>query len=570
MNESELEYLVAYHRQHWDRQKTNMTAYSKAYTGDMFSEDLAGVHNGRVTVETADGYAYVEGFVASLYSKSPALAVGPDSKGQGNPEVMEAVVNRFLYDKVVVAERGLRYSLIYPYAFFKLALKENESILDSVDIRAVHPWDIIVDLDAEEWTDSRFVGHRYFLPYNQAKEKFPGIKFDPVVKEEYLKTSLGVAANDSYGNSQSSSAEFSGSRLLSYVEIFEFYDLMEDKLIFYSPSAQRAKKVIHESDPIPFRKADGSPCPPLVPVYLSYNPDQPLRGFSAVARVYDQLWEINNMRTVWANGLRRDARLYVARRGALDQEGASILAENRDMSIVELDVPPDMDARSALMPLEQASFSPDYAIYKAEIRADLDRGTVMAPFTRGVATNASATEVAALTQYSANEIGRMARFFHRSIEMIGVVYQSLIYHLIMTSDDEDRKEVVLIDREPIVLTRKQFEGKFKYAFADQASTPIAAAVKRSAVTQLMPMLLELGVPAEVMKRYLVNVFDLPDEFSQEPTPSPEQPIPEGMPIASEPAETQEEALPVGGGPVAGQIRGEAQRMIAEDMLGAVK
>jgi len=373
MNESELEYLVAYHRQHWDRQKTNMTAYSKAYTGDMFSEDLAGVHNGRVTVETADGYAYVEGFVASLYSKSPALAVGPDSKGQGNPEVMEAVVNRFLYDKVVVAERGLRYSLIYPYAFFKLALKENESILDSVDIRAVHPWDIIVDLDAEEWTDSRFVGHRYFLPYNQAKEKFPGIKFDPVVKEEYLKTSLGVAANDSYGNSQSSSAEFSGSRLLSYVEIFEFYDLMEDKLIFYSPSAQRAKKVIHESDPIPFRKADGSPCPPLVPVYLSYNPDQPLRGFSAVARVYDQLWEINNMRTVWANGLRRDARLYVARRGALDQEGASILAENRDMSIVELDVPPDMDARSALMPLEQASFSPDYAIYKAEIRADLDR-----------------------------------------------------------------------------------------------------------------------------------------------------------------------------------------------------
>jgi len=566
MNESEIDYLITFHRNYWSRQRDRMTAYSRAYLGEMFTsaaDPMARVEN-HVTVNTADGYAYIEGFVASLYSKAPALAVGPDAKGGGNPEVMEAVANRFLYDKMVVAERALRYSLIYPYSFYKLAPKENDSLLDSVDIRAVHPWDVIVDFDAEEWTESRFVGHRYFLPMGAAKQKFPSIKWNSMVKEEYLNTRLEGGARDEYGHSQSATGLLDGSQLLSYVEIFEIYDLMNDKLIFYSPSAVRAKKIIDVADPIPFRKADGSPCPPLVPVYLSYAPDQPLRGFSSMARVYDQLWEINNMRTVWANGLRRDARIYVTRRGAIDQEGASILAENRDMSIVELDVPPETDARTALVPLEGNRFSPDYQIYKAEIRADLDRGTVMAPFTRGTATNASATEVAALTQYSANEIGRMARFFHRSLEMVGEVYQSLIYHLIMTSD-EDRKEVVLVDRDPVVLTRKQFEGSFKFAFADQASTPIASAIKRSAVTQLLPVLMDLGVPAPEILSYLVNVFDLPEEFIVEQMEA--APGVEGMPSgATEQVPLQEAAIPKGGGEEARAIRGAAQRDMASALI----
>lgn len=563
MNEKEIEYVVSYHRNYWSRERERMTAYSRAYMGSMFESSITSMIDNGTTVNTSDGYAYVEGFVASLFSKSPALTVGPDAKGTGNPDVVQAAVNQFLYDKMIVCERGLRYSLIYPYSFFKLAIKENDSLLDSVEMRTVHPWDVIVDHDAEEWHESRFVGHRYFLPYNQAKKKFPNIKFDPVVKEEYLNTRIQPGGNNDL-DTQSSDAAYDGSYLLSYVEIFEMYDFESDELIFYSPSAQRANKIIFKSKTIPFRKADGSPISPLVPVYLSYSPDSPLRGYSSLGRVYDQLWEINSMRTVWANGIRRDARIYVTRKGAIDQEGAAILAENRDMSIVELDVPPDVDARNALVPLAQARFSPDYQIYKAEIRSDLERGTVMAPFTRGQATGASATEIAALTQYSASEIGRMARFFHRSIEMIGEVYQSLIYHLIMTSEDEDMKEVVLINREPVVLTREHFEGKFKFAYADQASTPIASAVKRSAVMQLIGVLPQLGVPPEALRDYIINVFDLPDQFAEEPAPPQ---APEGLTSSGEEEPTEQESLPVGGGPVAGQIRGQAQRMMAESMIG---
>jgi len=556
MNNGEIGSLVDFHREYWSQRRHRMASYTRAYKGEMFDDTTDHNHapTNMVTINTADTYAYVEGFVASLYSKSPAVTVGGDASGRGNTEVVEACVNQFLYDKVEQVERGLRYSLIYPYSFYKLALNDRDSVLDAVDIRSVHPWDVIVDFDADSWDRSRFVGHRYYLPYNEAKRKFPGVRLNPITKEDYLK----IMETQGY-NGQSSSASDDGSHLLSYVEVYEFYDLMEDELIFFVPSAERANKVLDRISPIPFRKADGSPCPPLAPVYLSYSPDQPLRGYSAVARVYDQLWEINNLRTVWANGLRRDARLYVTRKGAIDEEGKSILAENRDMSIVELDTPPDVDARNAIVPLATATFSPDYQIYKAEVRGDLDRGTVLAPFTRGIATNASATEVAALTQYASNEIGRMARFFHRSVEQVAEIYQSLIFHLIMTND-EDMKEVVLIDGKPTVLVRKHFEGKFRYAFADQANTPMAGAVKRQAIQQLLPVLPALGAdPAEILS-YIVKVFDLPQDFIPKVDAAAMQGIQSGM---TQPGQEGEESVPVGGGGLAAAIRTEGQAIVSE-------
>jgi hypothetical protein len=529
--------------------------------------DNAFHRNNFISVETADAYAYIEGFIASLYSKAPALTVGPDAQNKGDPEVVEAVINRFLYDKIDVVEQGLRYALIYPYSFFKMGVVEREKVIDSVAIRAVHPWDVVVDFEAEDFAASRFIGHRYFLPYSEAKQKFPSVKFNPVAKEEYLRyveSSRGTTGYDQ-ADYDAAVSGFDGSKLLSYVEIYEYYDLMEDELIFYSPSAERQNKIIDTVSPIPFRKTDGSPCPPLAPIYLSYSPEAPLKGFSAMARIYDQLYEINNLRTVWANGLRRDARIYVAQKGALDEEGKAILSQNIDQSVVELDIGPDQDARNAIVPLATATFSPDYSIYKAEIRADLDRGSVLAPFTRGTATQASATEIAALTSYANSEIGRIARFFHRAIEMSGEIYQSLIFHLLMTAEDESSREVVLIDYKPRVISPEAFAGKFRYSFADQSSSPITTAVRKATIMQLIPTLGELGAPKEELLAYIIKVFDLPEDFVAPVATGEAQGVAQGLAAEDKPPEVEGEALPVGGGRAAAAIRGEGQEQIATQM-----
>jgi len=59
-------------------------------------------------------------------------------------------------------------------------------------------------------------------------------------------------------------------------------------------------------------------------------------------------------------------------------------------------------------------------------RSDINRGSILAPFSRGEATKATATEVAALAQYSASEIGKLARERDGAIEMISTVYLRII------------------------------------------------------------------------------------------------------------------------------------------------
>ena len=512
MKASDISQIIIAHRNYWDQRKHAMEAYTRAYRSEMFREQKT-AKGGVVTVETADAYGFVESFIASLFAKAPAVAVGGDPQGIGEPDTVEMVLNRFLYEKAEMLETGLRYALIYPCSFFKLGLMEKELAMDSIDIKAVHPWDVIIDMDANNWESMRFCGHRYYLPAKQAKERF--------------------------GN---------------------------DELIFYSPNYDSKDGVIEKAPAIPFRKADGTPSAPIAPMYLAYDPQYPLKGFSRLGLIYDQLWEVNNLRTVWANGLRRDARVYVTRKGTLDEEAKAILAENRDQSIVEMDLPPDSDARTAIVPLIANTFSPDYSIYKAEVRQDLDRGSILAPFTRGQATNASATEIAALTQYSASEIGKLARSRDRSLEIICQIYVSMFQHLLMTKPDNHSKEMVYIDGNVKVLTEEDFRGKFKYAAADQSSTPLSAAIKKQSITELLPVLVQLGVEPRKILEELIRLHNLPEDFMPEEAP-PMPTAPGGgmgaqqAPLA--PPSDSPDAIPVGGGTEAAAIRGAGMDIITQ-------
>ena len=132
------------------------------------------------------------------------------------------------------------------------------------------------------------------------------------------------------------------------------------------------------------------------------------------------------------------------------------------------------------------------------------------------------------------------------------------------TNDEEMTEVVLIEAEPTVLTREQFEGKFRFAFADQASTPLAGAVKRQSIQQLIPVLPALGAdPAELLS-YVVKVFDLPEEF----LPKLAAPADEGLQAgATQDGTVEEPGVPVGGGNLAAGIRSEGQAIIGEALEG---
>ena len=66
-----------------------------------------------------------------------------------------------------------------------------------------------------------------------------------------------------------------------------------------------------------------------------------------------------------------------------------------------------------------------------------------------------------------------------------------------------------------------------------------------------------------MLKYIVQTFDLPEEFMPDNLPAPpEQGLEAGQ---TNEGEVQEAALPPGGGQLAAQIRGAGQAMIDEDI-----
>jgi hypothetical protein len=430
-------------------------------------------------------------------------------------------------------------------------LQEADSVIDQVQIRPVFPWDVIVDFDADTFEASRFVGHRYWLPISEAKSRFPGIKFKTELKRSYLRTTeqrpeKGVPAGATSG-------------ILSYIEVYEIYDFMNDNLIFWSDNAERENKVLERLDPIPFRKYNGRPLSPLVPIYFNQAIDVPLQGASALRRVYDSIVELINLRTVWANGIRKEARQMIARKGALDEEAKAIYAENRDGAVLEVELMPNESLAGVVQNIPVATLSPDFSVYESLISQDISTGSMLGGFTRGnFSASASATEIAAITQYTSSSLGKLARVRDRAIEYLAEVYAAMIAFLLLTNDKD--KETVTFNGKVMTIEASDFIGKFKFSAADQASTPISAALKRQTVSAMLPALQGLGVPQEELLDYVIRVFDLPPSFKPEATPVPQAasgPIAGGA-VAQPNAEAGTGAtpgpLPVGGGSVASTIR----------------
>jgi len=299
---------------------------------------------------------------------------------------------------------------------------------------------------------------------------------------------------------------------LSFVEIYEIYDLEEDKLIFYSPSVEKDDHILSTTSPIPIRTHDDQPCPPQVPFYSSEDCDVPLRGASPLARVKDQLTEINFMRTYWANGVRRDNRLYLVRKGALSNDAKQMILDGRDMSFIEVDLKQDEALSGVVTPIANFPISMDFERYKVEIRADLDRGSMLAPFTRGEATHTTATEVNYLQIYAAGEIGRLARRRDLAIEDIAYVYIRIMYALLDDPESKYDRKTITVDGVANVLTAEKLHGALKIASADQSATPMGSALRRQKLAELVPLLAQLGTPAEALLAQVVKEYDLPPGF----------------------------------------------------------
>ena len=295
MKSSDIKVIFAAHKEYWENKQVEMKAYTSAYNKRMFSQSQASqltTGDNDVIVETSDGFAIIESYISSLFPKQPSVIVSQDATGEGNEKSAQAIINRYLFDKFALIEQGLRYSLIYPFAGWKMGVCSRSRIIDSVEVKPILPWDMIIDQNATRWENQRFVGHRYFLPLSEAKEKFGNKEFVAADRVDYLETgsrsntSKSSYSTDSYKlATQNVKKTGTQSTLLTYVEIVEMYDFQNDTLVFYSPSLKTADGVLDQVSPIPFRDGEDTPISPIVPMFLGTDPQVPLGGNSTMARI---------------------------------------------------------------------------------------------------------------------------------------------------------------------------------------------------------------------------------------------------------------------------------------------
>ncbi len=482
------------HNAYWDTEKPRLRLFQNAYATQFWKGHK--VLDSSIRVEVAEGYSFVESTIGSLFTRNPAVEVGKDPVNpDANNELAEELVNRFLVTKRDSIEQASRLALIFPCSFLKLAPVESRSIYGLVTVRAIEPWDILVDLDAGSWDEQRFMGHRYWLPAVEAQEKFGAHDYTYCTKKEFLDDAKLVAKMPELPE------EF------QYIEVVEFYDLQNDKLVFWSPNYASGSKLLDTPIAIPLRDAEGRPLTNIVPLYFSRQPTRPLEGYSSLATIYDQIKEKNMMRTHWANAVRRDSRQFLVDKRLPEDQLVAITA-GLDGAMITVDVQSGENLSGFIHEIPVTPMSSNFERYQEQIESDIQRGSLQGAFTRGEATNSTATEIMTIQSYTASGLGRMARERDHAIEQLALRYIRTLYYLC-----EDTEEVVVVDGQPVILTPESLDAQFQYTASDAASTPISDMMTQQTLQQLAPVLVQLGADPQVVLKEIVRAFRLPQSLA---------------------------------------------------------
>jgi hypothetical protein len=493
--------------------------------------------------EVPKAYAVVESYLGSLYARNPSVVVTPDLRARGNAEVAEATANQYLLTIREQLEDCTRLALIYPCSFLKLAPVESVDPLKRVATSALAPWEVVLDVTAGSWEQQRYVGHLYMVPAAEASERY-GKDESQFSARPYSKW---IDQTDVSGRA-ALTRDTGVDETDRWVRVLEVvYDLRDDKLLVWSEDynngqeflfegvrvqvgaldpeagaeseqAELQSEIVHETTGIPFKTASGRPVVPIIPMYLSRDPDTPLRGYSLLDRSYDQFRELNVLRTYQSQGVRRMARQWMVRAGFLDDEAAAKVAEGRDGEFIEVDLPPGERLEGNMLPVPNSPIPADISIYANTVEGDINDAGLMAPFTRGEVTGTTATEQRLLADYTSSEVGRMARTRDEVVTGVAQTYNIMLSVML---GDEAEPLALPNPVGPTMLSADDLTGDFGYWAQDAGSTPMSDDIKRQSLERLAPLLIQLGADPALVRDELVRTYDLPVQLAEAPPPPPE-------------------------------------------------
>jgi hypothetical protein len=403
-------YKAAYSTKFW---KAHQTYNSKSAT-DVPTQ---------LQVEVNRLYGIIESYVSALYPKASRVVVAPGPTLGGDSRLAQLAANKWLNQNRTHLRvlKAIRQALIYPGAGVKLGVDDGvEDPIDRVWFRVIPWWELLLDADVYDEEDARFIGHLYYRPVEEVEEQY-GVKgLKGTHREDFLDldSNLGTPRTSKKGRSRQDIGNTDESAFVRVLELCNFIDsyqgedgvVMRGRMETYILGQGKDSDEPIWTGPMPFASRAGDPLPHIAPLIFNEEPEYPLRGISQASRVYPQISEINIFRSFRANAARRDSRQYLALDGVLTADQMSQLTAGVDGLVIPVE-----DTRlqgraldSVIVPIRNAAISPNIDQYEAQANMDLERASGTSPNAYGTVTNATATEVMNLRDYTESEFGRHA------------------------------------------------------------------------------------------------------------------------------------------------------------------
>jgi hypothetical protein len=409
----------------------------------------------------------ISGYLNALYPRRINVVVTNSPYTKGDPKKAEMLLTDWV-NKPMMRERILncsRQALLYKGSGAKIGYDPAGEGLDRVWMRVFPYWEMVLDHDVHDREDQRFVGHVSYRPKQQVIDEYG---LEPEIagtkRNDYLSSHLSGVHTNSRDSGESAEDMQAFVRVLEFCNLVDkFHDMDGNEYkgrleIYVLGYGEGAEPLPVYMGPLPLVDHNGHPMSHIVPLLFEHEPEYPLRGLSYVDQLMPQQKEINALRSFTSVAARRDARVYLARKGSLDADAYSDLKSGEDGLIIEVDEQYAGNLRDVVVPIQHGTLSANLLESMRLAEMDIDRQVTVSPAALGQITKATAEEIRAVERHTDSEFGRHAE--QRDLWLLEILRRCLSAHVASmydTGDSEGAEQHV--DTEGNELTEGELENK---------------------------------------------------------------------------------------------------------------
>ena len=368
----------------------------------------------------------LSGYVNALYPRSMKIELGRTARTTGDIDKGSRACNDWynrerMRERVLLAARqGLMYGAAGTKVCYDTKHGSNKLPIDRVWTRVFPVWELFVDKDATDWDDQRFIGHVYYRPKKEVEEEYDLDGLTAGRRLDFLDLDRAGASKIKH-NSQIPDSGVSSldSEWVRVLEVCNLVDTCEEggatyqgrfEVYVLDAGGQGGSTDPVFVGPMPLSEPNGDPLAHIFPLIFDHEAEHPLRGLAYIRQLLPQQKEINVMTSYAGQAARRDARMYLARKGSVGEDAKTQLTNGEDGTIIFVDQESPDPLEKTVVPLHTSPISGNVLENLERANSDFERNLTRSPMALGqtMKSGATATEVMAIESHTESEYGRHA------------------------------------------------------------------------------------------------------------------------------------------------------------------